>query len=119
MFSGRLKYMRKLRKLSQEELAKKINTTKGTISNYENQYSSPSNDTLRDISRVLQTTTDFLLGESNDPRLTKEQEKEIDKKTLDLLKKLEELPEDKRDYYIGKIEAYVDGLTHAEEKGDD
>lgn len=67
MFSKRLKYIRKLRKLSQEELAKKINTTKSTISNYENEYSTPSNDVLRDLSNALNTTTDYLLGRTDNP----------------------------------------------------
>lgn len=66
LFSKRLKYLRKLRKLSQEELAKKINTTKSTISNYENEYSTPSNDILRDLADKLDTTTDYLLGRDVD-----------------------------------------------------
>lgn len=66
MFSKRLKYLRKLRKLSQEELAKKISTTKSTISNYENEYSTPSNDVLKDLADKLDTTTDYLLGRDVD-----------------------------------------------------
>lgn len=66
MFSNRLRQLRKQLKLSQEELAKRINTTKGTISNYENEYSTPSNDVLIDLATVLDTTTDFLLGRTDD-----------------------------------------------------
>lgn len=66
LFSKRLKYLRKLRKLSQEELAKKISTTKSTISNYENEYSTPSNDVLKDLADKLDTTTDYLLGRDVD-----------------------------------------------------
>lgn len=62
MLSERLKIIRKKRKLTQEELAQKINTTKGTISNYENGYSTPSNDMLRDLANALHTKTDYLLG---------------------------------------------------------
>lgn len=67
MLSKRLKYIRKMRKLSQEELANKINSTKSTISNYETGYSSPSNETLSDLADVLNTTTDYLLGRTEDP----------------------------------------------------
>ena len=67
MFSNRLKFLRKQNKLSQEELADKINTTKGTISNYENEYSTPSNELLKDLANVLNTTTDYLLGRTDNP----------------------------------------------------
>lgn len=66
MFSTRLRYIRKLRKLSQDELGKRINSTKSTISNYENEYSTPSNDVLKDLADVLNTSTDFLLGRSEE-----------------------------------------------------
>ncbi|MFC4389109.1 helix-turn-helix domain-containing protein [Gracilibacillus marinus] len=65
MLSKRLKFARKRKKLSQEELAKIVNTTKGTISNYENEYSTPSNEMLKELATVLDVTTDFLLGRTD------------------------------------------------------
>ncbi|AIW31017.1 MULTISPECIES: helix-turn-helix domain-containing protein [Bacillus] len=62
MLSKRLKICRKQKKLTQTELAEKVKTTKGTISNYENGHSSPSNEMLRDLADALDTTTDYLLG---------------------------------------------------------
>lgn len=41
MLKQRLKETRKTRQLTQQELANKVNTTKGTISNYENGHSTP------------------------------------------------------------------------------
>lgn len=58
----RIKRARKAAKLTQEELAIKVNTTKGTISNYENGHSTPSNQMLVELSEVLNVTTDYLLG---------------------------------------------------------
>lgn len=66
MFAKRLKYIRSMRKLTQLELAEKINSTKATISNYENEYSSPSNEVLNDLADALNTTTDYLLGRTDD-----------------------------------------------------
>lgn len=74
MLSKRLRYTRNARKLSQEALAKKINTTKSTISNYENEYSAPSNDVLKDLANALNTTTDYLLGRSDKPHLAEDEE---------------------------------------------
>ncbi|WP_407969040.1 helix-turn-helix domain-containing protein [Bacillus altitudinis] len=62
MLSKRIKSVRKEKGLTQKELAKRLKTTKGTISNYENGHSTPSNFMLKDLADVLNTTTDFLLG---------------------------------------------------------
>ncbi|MFT0800331.1 helix-turn-helix transcriptional regulator [Bacillus swezeyi] len=65
MLSKRLKSVRKTKGLTQEELAKRVKTTKGTISNYENGHSTPSNEMLKDLADALDTTTDYLLGRTN------------------------------------------------------
>lgn len=65
MLKKRLKSARESRRLTQDELAKKLNVTKGTISNYENGHSTPSNEMLKDLANVLNTTTDYLLGRTD------------------------------------------------------
>lgn len=87
MFSKRLRYARKLRGYSQEELAKKINSTKSTISNYENDYSSPSNEILKDLADILLTTTDFLLGRTENIEINEETETDSLEAINQLLKK--------------------------------
>lgn len=71
MFSARLRSARKQNKLSQEKLAELVGTTKATISNYENEYSSPSNEMLAKLADVLNTTTDYLLGRTDQPAFVK------------------------------------------------
>jgi transcriptional regulator with XRE-family HTH domain len=63
----RLTKLRKAKKLTQEELAKRVNTTKSTISNYENGHSTPPHDTLVLLADVLGESTDFLLGRNETP----------------------------------------------------
>jgi transcriptional regulator with XRE-family HTH domain len=65
--SERLVEWRKKRNLTQEQLAQKVNTTKGTISNYENGHSAPPHETLVSIADVLNISTDYLLGRTDDP----------------------------------------------------
>jgi transcriptional regulator with XRE-family HTH domain len=65
VISERIKIARNKRKLTQEELAKKVNTTKGTISNYENEYSKPSPEMIKDIADALDVDTDYLVGRTN------------------------------------------------------
>ncbi|MDY7989799.1 helix-turn-helix transcriptional regulator [Paenibacillus polymyxa] len=68
MFHGdRVAYQRKKKKLTQEELALKINLTKAAISNYENGHSTPSNETLVALADVLDVDTDYLLGRTDIP----------------------------------------------------
>lgn len=67
MLRERLKAARKAKKLTQEKLAELINTTKGTISNYENGHSTPSNDMLTSLSSALNVSVDYLLGITNKP----------------------------------------------------
>ena len=68
MFAKRLKQARLDKKLTQEQLAKMVNTKKSTISNYENEYSSPSNEMLYDLANVLEVTSDYLLGRVDFPQ---------------------------------------------------
>lgn len=65
LVSERIKQSRKAAKLTQEELGRRVNTTKATISNYENGYSTPSNQMLVELSGVLNVTTDYLLSKDN------------------------------------------------------
>ena len=65
MLGDRLKQARKAANLTQEGLANKVETTKGTISNYENGHSTPSNDMLVLLANTLNTTTDYLLGRAD------------------------------------------------------
>jgi transcriptional regulator with XRE-family HTH domain len=67
LLAQRLRQARKSKKLTQEELANRVSTTKGTISNYENGHSSPPNEMLVLLAETLDTTTDYLLGRTEDP----------------------------------------------------
>lgn len=70
MLSKRLRAARTANKWTQEQLARRVNTTKATISNYENNHSTPSNEMLASLARELDVTTDYLLGSSVDSKRT-------------------------------------------------
>ena len=57
-FGLRLKRLRKRKKLSQTELAKKIGVTKSTIYRYESNTLSPSLDKAILLAQILDTTLD-------------------------------------------------------------
>lgn len=64
-FGTNLKKIRQDSNLTQEELAKKINTSRSNIANYENDKNMPSIDILEKLSKVFNCSIDYLLGKSD------------------------------------------------------
>lgn len=67
MLGQRIKELRKKEKLTQSDLAKKLNLTHVSISGYERGERSPDIETLKKLATTLNTTTDYLLGNTNNP----------------------------------------------------
>lgn len=75
----RIVFLRDEREISQKELAEKLNITAATLSRYENNIYEPKVEILKDMCKILETTSDFLLGftqsfqipdTSNSPKIT-------------------------------------------------
>ena len=62
MFGERLKRLRQLKNLSQEELGKRLGVSKQTVSNWEIENVTPSLDMFENIVRLFDTTPNYLLG---------------------------------------------------------
>jgi transcriptional regulator with XRE-family HTH domain len=67
MIGPRLREARLVKKYTQEELAKLVNTGKTTISNYETGFSRPSPEIMNDLADVLAVSTDYLYGRTDNP----------------------------------------------------
>lgn len=65
LFRYRIKELRELNKLTQLELANKINVKEQTISNYEAGKRQPSFEILLNLANVLGTSLDYLVGKDN------------------------------------------------------
>ena len=70
MLGSRIKELRKEFGLSQVDLASRMEVTKQTISNWENENIQPSIDMLVGLANVFNVTTDYLLGLDDVPRLS-------------------------------------------------
>ena len=70
MLGARIKELRKEFGLSQVDLAARMEVTKQTISNWENENIQPSIDMLVGLANVFNVTTDYLLGLDDVPRLS-------------------------------------------------
>lgn len=65
LFNIRLKRLRAEHHLTQEDLSKKLNVGRTTISGYEKGSIKPSNDVLMEMAKIFNCTTDYLLGKTD------------------------------------------------------
>lgn len=78
MLSNRLKDLRKSKKLTQKQLAEKINVTHVSISGYESGNRTPDTDTLQRLADYFEVSTDYLLGRADKPTHSFEDQDEAD-----------------------------------------
>lgn len=64
-FTKRLRHLRRLNNVTQQELANYLKVGKTTVSNYETGYSSPDVETLGKIAEFFNTSVDYLLGRTD------------------------------------------------------
>ena len=65
MLSERIRQLRQDRGLSQVDLARHLNVTKQSVSNWENDNIQPSIEMLQRIADIFSVSTDYLLGREN------------------------------------------------------
>lgn len=107
MLPVRLKEVRKKRKLTQYQAAEKMGLSRGQLANYEQGSREPDYDTLLKIANFYNVTTDYLIGKSDDPRLTAEEAERVINEYKEIIDILEGLPEDKKEEKIAQIKAYA------------
>ncbi len=68
-FSERLRELRLKQGLTMEQLGNLVDSTRGTISNFENGNKKPSLDMLIKLADYFNVSIDYLVGRTNDPEL--------------------------------------------------
>jgi transcriptional regulator with XRE-family HTH domain len=66
-FAERLRAARELRKMSQDEVARRAGLQASAVSHFETGTRKPSFDNLRRLADALEVTTDYLFGRVDDP----------------------------------------------------
>ncbi|MBU5669576.1 helix-turn-helix domain-containing protein [Peptoniphilus sp. MSJ-1] len=99
MVGKRLAELRKREKMTQKELADKFGLTAKAISFYELEQREPSGDLLTQFAKFFNVTTDYLLGASSNPQLSRKNE-------LDIQKNLQEM---KENFSNGMLQMQLDG----------
>jgi len=100
----RIQELRKQNKLSQIELASKINVSKSQMIRYENKGVQPPADILNKIADILNTSVDFLINGNTD-----EKAQAILKNTelLQRFKEIDNLPQKEQAVLLDVISAYL------------
>ncbi|MCY8228715.1 helix-turn-helix domain-containing protein [Bacillus spizizenii] len=102
MDGKRLRMRRKDRGFTQAQIAEIVGATKGSISNYETGFSTPSHDVLCRLADILDTSTDYLLGRDID-MCVEGKANTISEEQKYVLSALENMSEGKRDTIIQLI----------------
>ncbi len=68
-FGLRLKELRQTKRMTQKQVAERLKLGVSTVSGYENNTKTPSLETLIDLARLYNVSTDYLLGVDNRPML--------------------------------------------------
>jgi len=68
--------------LKQNELAKKLNISPTTLNGYFTDYREPDINTLKRLANALETTFEYLIGETNSPGLTQKSVASSEAETL-------------------------------------
>lgn len=110
-----------LKKMSLAELERKLGFSNGIISTWKK--SNPSIDKVEKVANLFDTTTDYLLGRTDDPTIPNNSENHINSNTLTWLD-LDmpyggTVPDELKDYYKAMAEQYIKQHPEILEKRDD
>ena len=114
-FGDKLKETRKISGLSQEQFAEKLNISRSAVAKWESNIGIPDVANLKNISRLLNLSIDYLLDE-NCEMSEEERDKSIEDIELgidDKSYKVERCPEYKGYYYTIELTGWNDGVSDA------
>lgn len=81
--SDRLKYLRKEKGLTLEQMANDLGTTKVTLSRYENGIREPKGETLNNLANYFNVSIDYLFARTNDKNALSNEDKADVKLAID------------------------------------
>ncbi len=113
--TNRIRLLRESCDMKQIDLAKRLNVSQGTLSNWERGEYDIDNDNLIRIAELFNVSTDCVLGRDN-AEIVPQKEKpadigELDKNTQYLVNAYRELPEDDRQLLVAQAELLLKRRT--------
>lgn len=93
----RIRILREEKDLQQKKLADDLGISRYQLSRYEGGQSNPDPELIARISNYFNVTTDYLLGKTNKPELTEEEDFDAFKENPSLERWYRELPKNKEE----------------------
>ncbi len=100
-FGKKVAVLRKEKKMSQTDLANKLNTSVSVISRYERDEMTPSIEAAKKLAALLGSTVGYLLGETEDDDLLK------DPQMMKRLKELREFSDQEKEQVYFTLDAVI------------
>jgi len=91
LLGARIKKIRLEKSLTQDDIATKLGMGRSNVGHIENGRTMPAADVLDKIADILDTTTDYLLGRTDDPGKSKPYYALTDRDERDIAKQLEKI----------------------------
>ena len=86
-----MRRLRKNRKMTQEDVAKKIGVARTTYAMYEQNSREPDNETLQKLGDFFGVSVDYLLGRTDDPSPIKIKYVDLDDEEREIMEQLREV----------------------------
>ena len=103
-----LKSLRHSRNLTQKGLSKILNISQQTIDKYENRDCNPRIATIIKIADYFDTSVDYLLGRTNDPRsISKIYPADLSADEISLLEDLRNLSDEETEFFMKAVRGLI------------
>lgn len=103
----RLRLCREKTGYTQGFVCEKVGLHKGTLSSYESGRREPKFETLTALADIYEVTVDYLLGRSNNPKLTEAEEMTLTEEAKEWLKLYEALSEENRKVFKAAMQGVI------------
>ncbi|MHB8171266.1 MAG: helix-turn-helix domain-containing protein [Thermincolia bacterium] len=116
-FGDRLREMRELRKLTQEELGEILSVSDATINRYEKEKRLPDIEMLQRLATYFSVTVDWLLGRSSNPEPSLTDD--IPPEGLMYFRKLKNLPPEAQKQFMEAFKSHTKLIEQWEKDNDE
>ncbi|PFW60804.1 helix-turn-helix domain-containing protein [Bacillus sp. AFS075034] len=103
----RLRSCREKKGYTQGYVCEKIGLHKGTLSSYESGRREPKFEILIPLADMYEVTVDYLLGRSQNPKLTEKESEEMTQEAEEWLKLYNQLSEENREVFKAAMQGVI------------